>query len=128
MLRIIPSILKYPKLVRLYVQDDCDRLLVKNFRSSRATNIEDYKKQLIYRGGRVGQKELEMIINEYLIVNMDNMKYEELVKFEEEVLMSDNMILFNYILGVKDVKGIDKGSYLVAVKEFAKQRKVFTNL
>ena len=118
----IKGIITMPQTRFFSIEDECDKVMVKNFRSSRHPDVEIYKKQLLFRGSRMGQKELELIVHDYLLENMNKMSYKELVKFEEEILLSDNMILFNHILGVKKIKDLSNESYIYKVNEFAKNR------
>ena len=93
----------------------------KHLQSDRHPDLVIYKKQLLYRASRMGQKELELIIANWLRHNMDKMTYEELNKFEDEVLLVDNMVLFNHLFGAKTIANLALDNYIHKVKDFAMQ-------
>jgi len=108
-------------------EDEYDKGMIKKYRylqANRSPDINTFKKQLLFRSAHMGMKELELITSKYLQHNIDNMSYEDLVKFEEEVLLQDNMLLFNHILGNKQIKNLPKDCYIEKIKDFALKEKV----
>ena len=77
-------------------------------------------------------KELEIIIGDWLDLNLDKMSYEDLDQFEEEVIQVENPVLYSYLCDNKDLndsnamKGAKKhteSKYLLELKEYVKNRK-----
>mmetsp|Transcript_7039 Transcript_7039/g.6581 ORF Transcript_7039/g.6581 Transcript_7039/m.6581 type:complete len:83 (+) Transcript_7039:214-462(+) len=77
-------------------------------------------------------KELEIIIGDWLEMNIDNMEYEDLSQFEEEVIQVENPILFQYLCdgkplddsnAIKDGVKHTESKYLIELKSYIKQRK-----
>ncbi len=105
-----------------FFAEEYDKNYIRKFKylqSGRHPDLVIYKKQLLYRAAHMGQKELELIIEKWLRHSMDKMTYEQLAKFEDEVLLTDNMVLFNHILGDKLVPNLAEDSYLAQIKKFA---------
>ena len=77
-------------------------------------------------------KELEIIIGDWVETNIDNLSYEDLEQFEEEVVQVENPILFRYFWNNMDlddsnaIKGGKKhteSKYLIELKKYVKNRK-----
>ena len=58
--------------------------------SQKPTDIDAYRRQIKYRCGHCGTKELEIVYRDYLTLYADKMNYSELEQFDEEVLDIEN--------------------------------------
>ena len=58
--------------------------------SIKPTEIDGYKRQIFYRSKHIGTKELEIILSDWLILNMDKMTYADLEEFDENILDIEN--------------------------------------
>ena len=66
----------------------------------------------------MGQLELEIILGEYFDKNKQDMTYDQLVQFEDEVLDTENPILQKYLLSSDPVDDKYVTPYLKSVKEY----------
>ena len=58
--------------------------------STRPESKEGYRKQIVYRCGHIGTKELEIVLRDYLEMYAKDMTYEELSEFDDNVLDIEN--------------------------------------
>ena len=58
--------------------------------STKPTDIDAYRRQLMYRCGHIGTKELEIVLRDWLKLNQNKMSYSELEKFDEDILNIEN--------------------------------------
>lgn len=58
--------------------------------SSKPEDINAYRRQIKYRCGYIGTKELEIVLSDWLDMNAPNMTYEQLEQFDKEVLDIEN--------------------------------------
>ena len=58
--------------------------------SQKPAEIEGYKKQVIYRSTHIGTKELEIILGDWLALNVDKMTYGDLEQFDTDILDVEN--------------------------------------
>ena len=65
--------------------------------SPRPPTVDGFKKQVMFRCKHLGIKELEIIIGDWLELNIDKMEFDDLEQFEEEVIQVENPILFQYL-------------------------------
>ncbi len=108
-------------MVRGFAQE-YDKDVIRRYRgmqSERHPDIEVYKKQLLFRASHMGQKELELIVHHWLKTHMSQLDYAGLIKFEEEVMLCDNIVLFNYILGSKPLSDLHPDHIIRKIKDFA---------
>ena len=66
--------------------------------SKQPEDIDAYKRQVMYRAGHIGTKELEIVLMDYLKINQDNMTYADVEKFDYEILSVENPLLQRYLL------------------------------
>ena len=58
--------------------------------SEKPKDINAYKRQLYFRCGHIGTKELEIILADYLKLHMDKMSYTDLEEFDLNILDMEN--------------------------------------
>ena len=58
--------------------------------STKPAEVEGYKKQVVYRSTHIGTKELEIILGDWLYLNLKNMNYDEVEQFDMDVLDIEN--------------------------------------
>ncbi len=58
--------------------------------SSKPTDIAAYRRQIIFRCGNIGTKELEIVLRDYLTLHAEKMSYEELEQFDTDILDIEN--------------------------------------
>mmetsp|Transcript_11819 Transcript_11819/g.13420 ORF Transcript_11819/g.13420 Transcript_11819/m.13420 type:complete len:111 (-) Transcript_11819:126-458(-) len=63
----------------------------------RPADLDGFRKQTLYRCRHLGMKELEIIIGDWVEMNLDKMDYKDLDQFEEEVIQVENPVLFSYL-------------------------------
>ena len=80
----------------------------------------------------LGMKELEIIIGDWIDLNIKKMDYKDLDQFEEEVIQVENPVLFQYLCDgkplnddnvIKDGKKHTESRYLLELKEYVEKRK-----
>ena len=58
--------------------------------SAKPTDINAYRKQITYRCGHIGTKELEIVLRDWLELNSQKMTYAELEQFDDEIIGIEN--------------------------------------
>ena len=58
--------------------------------SKKPTEIGGYKRQIIYRSVHIGTKELEIVLGDWLSLNIDKLSYADLEEFDANVLDIEN--------------------------------------
>ena len=65
--------------------------------SQKPADLFAYKRQLFYRCAHIGTKELEILLGDYLKLNMDKMTYEDVERFDNEIVSIENPSLERYL-------------------------------
>ena len=76
--------------------------------SSKPTVAADYLKQIKYRTGHIGTKELEIVFRDYLELFGGDMSYEQLEQFDKEILDFENPQLQRYLINGAPILEADK--------------------
>ena len=58
--------------------------------SSKPTDLDAFKRQVYYRCRHIGTKELEIVIGDWLQLNMQGLQYKDMEEFDENVLNIEN--------------------------------------
>ena len=66
--------------------------------SAKPETAEAYRKQILYRCGHIGTKEIEIILRDYLAMYAEKMTYEELSEFDRDILDVENPSLYRYLV------------------------------
>ena len=66
--------------------------------SSKPKDIDAYRRQIFYRCGHIGTKELEIVLRDWLRLNQETMSYEDLEQFDSDILDIENPQLQRYLV------------------------------
>ena len=66
--------------------------------SDKPDDVNAYRKQIMYRCGHIGTKELEIVLRDWLELNASGMTYEELEQFDADILDIENPQLQRYLM------------------------------
>merc|ERR1711918_311161 len=92
--------------------------------SAKPTDVEAYRRQIKYRCGHIGTKELEIVLKDYLAMYGDAMTYEELEQFDSEVLDIENPQLQRYLMNGEELLPEHKDMYYItALVDYVEARK-----
>ena len=58
--------------------------------SSKPTDLAAYRRQITFRCGNIGTKELEIVLRDYLTLYSGKMTYQDLEQFDEDILDIEN--------------------------------------
>ena len=87
-------------------------------------DIDAYRRQLAFRCGHIGTKELEIVLRDYLTLNMHKMTRAQLEKFDYDILNMENPSLQRYLLNGEPVKPEDANNeYLHILIDYIHARK-----
>ena len=98
----------------------------------RPSEVEAFRRQTLFRWKHLGIKELEIIIGDWVEMNIDKMSFEDLEQFEEEVIQVENPVLFQYLCDNKPLnddnamegaKKHTESKYLIELKEYIQNKK-----
>ena len=92
--------------------------------SARPEDANAYRKQILYRCGHIGTKELEIILRDYLTLNAETMTYEELEQFDKDILDIENPSLQRYLLNGDPIEEQHNNKYLNILVKYVEARKV----
>ncbi|CDW86288.1 UNKNOWN [Stylonychia lemnae] len=92
--------------------------------SEKPKEIEGYKRQLYYRCSHIGTKELEIILGDWLKLNMHNMSYADLEEFDNNILDIENPQLQRYFVNGEPIKDFHlNNKYVKIVQDYVERRK-----
>ena len=66
--------------------------------SQKPTDLNAYRRQVMFRCSHIGTKELEILLRDYLLINQDKMTYEDLEEFDNEIVSVENPSLQRYLV------------------------------
>ena len=92
--------------------------------SSKPEDINAYRRQIKYRCGYIGTKELEIVLSDWLDMNAPNMTYAELEQFDKEVLDIENPQLQRYLMNGEPIEKKHDNHYMNALVDYVEIRKV----
>ena len=92
--------------------------------STRPTEIGGYKRQIIYRSVHIGTKELEIVLGDWLSINIDKLSYADLIEFDQNVLDIENPSLQRYLMNGEDLLPQHNNKYMNILMEYVQARKV----
>ena len=99
------------------------------FREHRATysakpqDISAYRKQIKYRCGHIGTKELEIVLRDFLTLNAEKMTYAELEQFDNDILDIENPSLQRYLLNGDPIEKEHDNHYMNLLVKYVDARK-----
>ena len=87
-------------------------------------DIDAYRRQIFYRCGHIGTKELEIVLMDWLEINMPKMTYDELAQFDAEVLDIENPSLQRYLMNGDSILPEHDNHYINTLVDYIEARKV----
>ena len=91
--------------------------------SKKPADINAYRKQITYRLGHIGTKELEIVFRDWLELNADKMTYEDLEQFDAEILDIENPQLQRYLMNGDDLLPEHDCKYMRLLVDYMDARK-----
>mgnify|MGYP001948625883 CR=1 FL=1 len=91
--------------------------------SQKPEDINAYRRQLAYRCGHIGTKELEIVLSDYLTLNSQKMSYADLEEFDDHILNIENPQLQRYFMNGDDLLPEHDTKYVRAMCDYIEARK-----
>lgn len=91
--------------------------------STKPTDIEAYRKQIVYRSTHIGTKELEIILGDWLALNIAKMTYDELAGFDKDILDIENPQLQRYLVNGESLLPQHNSKYMKTMCDYVQARK-----
>ena len=92
--------------------------------SAKPEDINAYRRQIAYRCGHIGTKELEIVLKDYLTINSAKMTYADLEEFDSHVLDLENPQLQRYLMNGDDILPEHDKKYMRILVDYVEARKV----
>ena len=92
--------------------------------SDKPKDITAYRKQIMYRCGHIGTKELEIVLRDWLELNSGNMSYEDLEQFDKDVLDIENPQMQRYLMNGDPIQEQHNTKYMNILVKYVDDRKV----
>ena len=87
-------------------------------------SLTAYRKQLMYRVGHIGTKELELVMSQYLDQEAYGWTYNELLAFDRDVLKMENPTLVKYLMNGDFVEEKHRSEHLWRLLQYVEKRKI----
>lgn len=97
----------------------CTELPVLKFPQVYPEDVENMRRLIIYRSGRTGTKETELLLKQWVDKNVELMSRDDLIQFHQEVLDQETVDLYQIMLGHAPHKNL---KYLVKIREFVENK------
>ena len=81
-------------------------------------------RQITYRVGHIGTKELEIILRDYITLYGGKMSYEELDQFDDEILNMENPSLNRYLVNQEPIEQEHNLKYVRELVLYVQNRKI----
>ena len=91
--------------------------------SSKPRDIVAFRKQMMYRCGRFGTKELEIILTDWLKEHGAGLTYEQLEQFDHEVLNIENPQMIRYLMAGEPLEDRHNNYFMRTLKKYVDLRK-----
>ena len=92
--------------------------------SNKPEDIIGYRKQIMYRCGHIGTKELEIVLRDWLEINASNMTYDDLEQFDKDVLDIENPQMQRYLMNGDPLLEEHNNKYMNILVKYVEDRKV----
>jgi len=95
------------------------------FYATKSLDIDNYRKQLVWRSGNLGMLEMDYLIGKYAQTRLTDLSYTELEKYESDVLTIETPDLNKLVMMKEDEFGaykFDDDNYLNDVRKFVQER------
>ena len=91
--------------------------------ASKPQDLAGYRRQVMYRCGHIGTKELELVLTQYLHVFANGWTYKELEAFENEIMSMENPQLVKYLMNGDPVMDKHKTNHMDKLLDYVEKRK-----
>ena len=91
--------------------------------SARPEDAVAYRKQIMYRCGHIGTKELEIVLRDYLTLNAETMGMDELQQFDQDILNIENPSLQRYLVNGEPLEEQHNNKYMNILVKYVDARK-----
>ena len=91
--------------------------------SIQPADIEAYKRQVTYRCTHIGTKELEIVLGDFLKINLGKMSYKEVEEFDKEIISMENPSMQRYLINGDIVLPEHNTKWMKIVLEYVDARK-----
>ena len=91
--------------------------------SAKPSDVVAYRKQIMYRCGHIGTKELEIVLRDYLELNAPGMTYADLEQFDADVLDIENPQLQRYLMNGDSILPEHDNKYINILVDYVEARK-----
>ena len=91
--------------------------------SSKPKELDGYRRQIVYRCGHIGTKELEIVLRDYLELYAKSMTYEELEEFDANILDVENPQMQRYLMNGDVILPEHDNKYMNILVDYVELRK-----
>ena len=91
--------------------------------SQKPQDVVAYRKQIQYRCGHIGTKELEIVLRDWLELNAGDMNYDELEQFDKDVLDIENPQMQRYLMNGEPLLEEHDNKYMKILVQYVEDRK-----
>ena len=91
--------------------------------SQRPADINAFKRQIMYRASHIGTKELEILLRDWLLLNQDNLSYDDVVEFDDQVINIENPQLQRYLVNGEPLLPEHDNKYMNILMGYVQARK-----
>ena len=91
--------------------------------SIQPADIDAFKRQIMYRCTHIGTKELEIVLGDYLKLNMNKMTYKDLEEFDHEIVSMENPQMQRYMINGDAVLPEHECKWLTIILKYIQARK-----
>ena len=91
--------------------------------SGKPAESADYRKQIKYRCGHIGTKELEIVLMDWLDLHVEELTYAELEQFDADVLDLENPSMQRYLMNGDALEPEHDNKYMKILVKYVSDRK-----
>eukprot|EP00347_Sterkiella_histriomuscorum_P022371 403330721 len=92
--------------------------------SEKPQDVDAYKRQVMYRCSHIGTKELEIILHDWLKLNLKELNYQDMEQFDSDILDIENPQLQRYFVNGDGILDEHKNKkYVKVVQDYVERRK-----
>ena len=86
--------------------------------SQKPKDIDAYRRQIYYRCGHIGTKELEIVFRDWLTMNKEKMTYADLEQFDQDILNIENPNLQRYLMNGQTLEPQHDNKYMRILMDY----------
>ena len=91
--------------------------------SEKPKDLAAYRRQITFRCGNIGTKELEIVLRDYLTINSGKMTYADLEQFDADILDIENPQLQRYLMNGDPILPEHDKKYMRELVKYVHARK-----